>query len=182
MLLGSAQSNISRHGSFSSIPSGGGGDATTAATSTTSSPSSPTAAAGAADAAVAAQLAQLSLSRRVSLTTSVHDARRLSRSASMASSVSDYEIGPVAAAMSRNAMMNARVEAYLVGGNGTGPGSGGGGSETDGTMQEANEEDGELSGMRGDAGNEEDDDNVKLQGKIRWLSKRLTSRLGRRKV
>jgi hypothetical protein len=133
MLQGAGQPGASRHGSISSTPSGD-----MAASRPTSPPASQT---------------QLTLSRRASLVTGVSEARRLNRSGSVNSTASSYEVGPVAAAMSRNAQMNARVQSYV-----------GGPTEH------------ELADHEGDG---EDDGK---QGKMRQLTKKLTSLgLGRRK-
>ena len=160
---------MSRNNSFSSIPGG----ATAVASSAASLSTSP--------AATAAQQAQLPPSRRASLTTSAQDARRRSRSASLASTVSEGEGCPVARTMSLNAIMNARVDSYFYDGSaGADPGSGRGAAE-DGDAMPEGDEGGELMRSDGVDGEDEDDD-AKMPGKMRQLSKRLTSlRLGRRK-
>ena len=101
MLQGPGQSSASRHGSFSSTPSGGD--------NSSSRPTSPP-----------ANRKPLPLSRRASLTTGVREARKLNRSASVNSTASSYAVGPVAAAMTRNARMNARIHSYLGGLTGAG--------------------------------------------------------------
>jgi hypothetical protein len=167
--LKGSTATITRNNSVSSTPGGGGTATTSSATSLSTSPvaTSP-------EEAMAAQQAKLPLSRRASLTTSVHDARKLSRSANMAGNSDSYDLGPVAEAKSRNAELNARVQSYVIGGCSEGG--------VCGAENEGDEEDIQPHSKVGETGDVDDDGIVKMPGKIRHLSSKLANmRLGRRK-